>query len=52
MAKIVVFSEEETELINSILDVIRKKRPEEAEYISNRLIPLNQLAQAISKYLS
>ena len=52
MADIVVFSEEERELINSILDAIRKRRPDEADYIETRLKALHVLANTTSTYPS
>ncbi|MBI9108210.1 MAG: hypothetical protein JEZ04_15780 [Spirochaetales bacterium] len=52
MASIVVFSKEENELIQSTLDIIRKKRPDEADYITNRLNSLQILADTISTYPS
>ncbi len=52
MADIVVFSESELELINSTLEVIRKKRKDEADYIDTRFRSLYDLASAISSYPS
>ncbi len=52
MADIVVFSESELELINSTLEVIRKKRRDEADYIDTRFRSLYDLASAISSYPS
>jgi hypothetical protein len=52
MANIVVFSEEENEFIQSTLDIIRKKKPDEADYILNRLKSLETLAGTTSTYPS
>jgi len=52
MANIVVFSEEENQLIQAILDYIRNKRPDEADYIMQRLGSLQALAETISTYPS
>lgn len=52
MANIVVFSKEEYELIQSTLDIIRKKKPDEVDYIANRLHSLDVLAETISTYPS
>ncbi len=52
MVNIVVFNEEENEFIQSILKTIKKKRPEEADYIRSRLGSLQDLANAVSSYPS
>ena len=52
MVNIVVFTSEENELIQTILGIIRKKKPEEADYISQRLRSLQDLANTVSSYPS
>ncbi|NPE31907.1 hypothetical protein HNV12_28900 [Methanococcoides sp. SA1] len=52
MATMVVFTNEENEFIQSILEIIRKKKPDEADYISNRLMSLHALANTVSSYPS
>ncbi|HAK45401.1 MAG TPA: hypothetical protein DCO79_05720 [Spirochaeta sp.] len=52
MTNIVVFNNEETEFIQSVLDIIRKKNIDEAEYITKRLTSLQELANTVSSYPS
>lgn len=52
MTNIVVFNNEETEFIQSVLEIIRKKKPDEAGYITNRMISLQELANTVSSYPS
>ena len=52
MAEVVVFSAEEEELINSILHKVRKRRPDEADYIEKRTESLHTLASSVSTYPS
>lgn len=52
MPDIVVFNNEETDLIQSVLEVIRLKKNGEAEYITKRLISLQELANTVSSYPS
>ncbi len=52
MTDIVVFTGEENDLILTILDIIRMKKPEEAEYITGRYTSLQDLAKTVSSYPS
>ena len=52
MVNIVVFTNEETEFIQSLLDVISQKKPEEEKYIRKRLFSLQELANNVSSYPS
>ena len=52
MVNIVVFTNEETDFINSLLLEISKKKADEAEYIKRRLISLQELANNVSSYPS
>ena len=52
MVNMVVFSDEENEFIQSVLNIIRTKKPEEAEYITKRLYSLQELANTVSSYPS
>ena len=52
MTGIVVFSEKETELIRSALDIIIRKKPDEGAYIEKRHQALLDLASTISVYPS
>ena len=52
MVNIVVFTNKENELIQTILEIISKKKPEEAEYIKNRLYSLQEIANTVSSYPS
>ncbi|MDC7225590.1 MAG: hypothetical protein PQJ61_02370 [Spirochaetales bacterium] len=52
MTNIVVFTNEETEFIQSVLESIKQKKPDEADYIVKRMMSLQELANTVSSYPS
>ncbi len=52
MTNIIVFNDKENKLIQEVIDIIKNKKPEEAEYITKRVNSLEDLAKTVSSYPS